>query len=406
MLARDWLNTYYLEDTGLFRVSLGGPIERLIPSRFRAQHLVHRQDYCADPDVRPMGAGLELYAIRSDGREFPVEISLSPLRTDDGLLFTAAVRDITDRRKAERKFHGLLESAPDAMVIVDQKGEILLVNSQTEALFGFPRKELLGKKVETLIPPRYHARHGGHREGFFLDPRIRPMGLNLDLFALRKDGTEFPVEISLSPLETEEGKYVTAAIRDISERKRFEQELREKNVELENASRAKDRFLASMSHELRTPLNAIIGFTGTLLMKLAGPLSQEQERQRKTIQGSSRHLLSLINDLLDLATIESGNIAMTLEPVVLQSVVEEVCATLCPLAEKKGLALNLTLPEDQLVINTDRRAISQILINLASNAIKFTDRGEVGIVLGREKDGAKSWTQFSVYDTGIGIRPE
>ena len=183
---------------------LGGPIERLIPSRFHPQHLVHRQNYCADPDVHPMGAGLELYAMRSDGREFPVEISLSPLKTDDGLLFTAAVRDITDRRKAERKFHGLLESAPDAMVIVDQKGEILLVNSQTEALFGFPRKELLGKQVETLIPPRYHALHGGHREGFFLDPRIRPMGLNLDLFALRKDGTEFPVEISLSPLETEE----------------------------------------------------------------------------------------------------------------------------------------------------------------------------------------------------------
>ena len=181
---------------------LGGPIERLIPSRFRAQHLVHRQDYCADPDVRPMGAGLELYAMRSDGREFPVEISLSPLKTDDGLLFTAAVRDITDRRKAERKFHGLLESAPDAMVIVDQKGEILLVNSQTEALFGFTRKELLGKKVEILIPPRYHARHAGHREGFFLDPRIRPMGLNLDLFALRKDGTEFPVEISLSLLNS------------------------------------------------------------------------------------------------------------------------------------------------------------------------------------------------------------
>ena len=385
---------------------LGGPIERLIPSRFRAQHLVHRQDYCADPDVRPMGAGLELYAMRSDGREFPVEISLSPLRTDDGLLFTAAVRDITDRRKAERKFHGLLESAPDAMVIVDQKGEILLVNSQTEALFGFPRKELLGKKVETLIPPRYHARHGGHREGFFLDPRIRPMGLNLDLFALRKDGTEFPVEISLSPLETEEGKYVTAAIRDISERKRFEQELREKNVELENASRAKDRFLASMSHELRTPLNAIIGFTGTLLMKLAGPLSQEQERQLKTIQGSSRHLLSLINDLLDLAKIESGKVEISLESVSVQKLVEEVATTLGPLAEQKRLKFEVQVPLKEIVLRSDWRALQQILLNLTNNAIKFTEKGSVRLELHQREINGATQTEFVVTDTGIGIRPE
>src|SRR5678815_4532414 len=138
----------------------------------------------------------------------------------------------------------------------------------------------------------------------------------------RKDGSEFPLEISLSPLETEEGKLVTAAIRDATERRQFEQTLREKNVELEAAIQAKDRFLASMSHELRTPLNAIIGFTGTLLMRLPGPLTVDQEKQLRTVQSSARHLLSLINDLLDLVKIESGKVELNLEPVLCQGILD------------------------------------------------------------------------------------
>jgi len=161
-----------------------------------------------------------------------------------------------------------------------------------------------------------------------------------------------------------------------------------------------------MSHELRTPLNAIIGFTGTLLMKLPGPLSEEQSKQLRTIQSSANHLLSLINDLLDLAKIESGKVALTIEPVIFQNVVEEVRATLRPLAEKKGLELNVTVPQQELVVKTDRRALSQILLNLANNAIKFTEQGEVRIVLNRHQHEGKSWTQLSVHDTGIGIRPE
>jgi protein-histidine pros-kinase len=288
------------------------------------------------------------------------------------------------------------------MVIVNKGGEIMLTNAQTERLFGFTREELVGQSIETLIPERYRDHHPEHRTGFFDEPRARPMGAGLDLWAIRKDGTEFPVEISLSPLETEDGMLATAAIRDTTERKRFETQLRETNVELETASRAKDRFLASMSHELRTPLNAILGFTGTILMGLSGPLTVEQTSQLETVQASGKHLLSIINDLLDLAQIESGEIELNLEQVDCRALVDEVVSGLRPLADAKGIELQSGLPDHAVVVDTDRRALSQILINLANNAIKFTDEGSVRVELSGEQNGGPV-TRFSVIDTGMGI---
>ncbi|WP_371658432.1 PAS domain S-box protein [Streptomyces sp. NBC_00280] len=206
---------------------LGHPVELLIPGRFRAHHAAHRDGYATTRQVRPMGAGLELHGLRKDGTEFPVEISLSPLETADGLLVSAAVRDVSERKAAEERFRALLEAAPDAMVIVDDTGIIRLVNAQTEALFGYRRDELLGRPVDLLVPERFQANHGRHRDGYITNRQVRPMGAGLELHGLRKDGTEFPVEISLSPLETADGLLVSAAVRDVSERKAAEARINE-----------------------------------------------------------------------------------------------------------------------------------------------------------------------------------
>ncbi len=385
---------------------LGQPVELLMPDRFRTKHTGHRGQFFGQPQARTMGAGLELHARRKDGTEFPVEISLSPLDTEDGMLAMSTIRDITERKNAEQEFKALLEAAPDAMVIVNREGKIVRINSQVTKIFGWEREELVGQSVETLMPARYRNKHPEHRHKFADSPRARAMGMGLALLGLRRDGTEFPVEISLSPLETKDGLFVTGAIRDATERKRFEDALKQKNDELAAASRAKDTFLANMSHELRTPLNAIIGFTGTMLMKLPGPLTPDQDKQLKIVQSSARHLLALINDLLDVAKIEAGKTELYIEPVNCQSVVEEVIGTLMPEANRKGLELLVGTPTGNVMLRSDRRALSQITLNLVGNALKFTEKGSVHITLTEIFADERRAVAVAVFDTGKGIRAE
>jgi PAS domain S-box-containing protein len=205
---------------------LGQPVELLVPQRFRPKHPEYRSGFFANPQVRPMGAARELYARRKDGSEFPVEIGLNPIKTDDGVMVLSAIVDITQRKRAEERFRQAVESAPNGMVMIDPKGTITLVNAQTEKLFGYGREELLGQPVELLVPERFRAKHPEYRSGFFANPQVRSMGVGRDLFGRRKDGSEFPVEIGLNPIKTDEGLMVLSAIVDITERKRAEEALR------------------------------------------------------------------------------------------------------------------------------------------------------------------------------------
>jgi PAS domain S-box-containing protein len=320
----------------------------------------------------------------------------------------------------EKRFRELLEAAPDAIMQVDADGRIILLNRVTETMFGYEREELLGKPVEVLIPPHLHPAHTGHRARYREHPTTRTMGIGLALEAIRKDGSRFPVEISLSPSDAEEGFRVTAIIRDISERKVAEerlravqakythtlaeanQELELRNREIERANRLKSEFLASMSHELRTPLHTIIGFSELLGEEIQGPLNEKQKRFVSHIHKDSLHLLALINDILDLSKIEADRLELRPEPFDFAGVVMESLVSVRALAELKALIIETAL-DVPVAIEADRLRVKQILVNLLSNAVKFTpEGGRVHVTANIEAD----MLAVSVTDTGVGIPKE
>ncbi len=378
---------------------VGLPSEVLVPERLRQLH----------PGGSPLlearrqrsGTGLDLCGRRQDGSEFPIEIELSSLEAAPAAWSLITVLDMSGRRRADRRFRLALESAPSGMVMVDSAGRIALVNSQTEKIFGYCREELLGQPVELLVPERFRGKHPHERAGFFAGADSRPMGAGREVYGRRKDGTEFPVEIGLNQIETEEGRFALSAIVDITERKRLERELHGKVEELAAADRRKDEFLAMLGHELRNPLAPMRN--ALQVMKSAGIDPAIQAQMREIVERQVDSLVRLVDDLLDVGRIVSGRIELRKGPLDLASAVARGVETARPVLDARGHELVLSLPGEPVIVDADLVRLSQVVANLVTNAAKYTPRPD-RIWLGVERDGADALIR--VRDRGAGIAPE
>lgn len=316
-------------------------------------------------------------------------------------------RDITQRKREEQKFQGLLESAPDAIVIVNGAGQIQIVNEQTEKFFGYTREELVGQRIEILVPERFHDQHAAQREQYSRSPRPRAMGAGLELYGRRKDGTEFPVEISLSPLQTAEGTLVSSAIRDVSIRHRSEQEIHKLNAELSQklaelstVNKDLESFSYSVSHDLRAPLRHIDGFARILKQDHAAELDREGKRYLDRIVEAATHMGQLVDDLLNLARI--GRKELIREKVKLGDLVRQAMADLPVEAEGRQIEWRIApLPE----ATCDPGLLKLVFTNLLSNATKFARTRQPAVIEvgARSADGVAT---FFVRDNGVGFDPK
>ena len=328
-----------------------------------------------------------------------------------------------DTRDALELFGALIDAMPDAIVVVDETSTIVLINDQTERLFAYGRRELLGQPVDILVPERFRSAHDAHRAGYFRAASLRPMGSGMDLYAARRDGEEFPVEISLSPLNTRMGALVICAIRDVTLQREAQRvaaraalaDVREANEHLvtqtvraqvvaeeaEQDSHLKDEFLATVSHELRTPLNAILGWTSMLGSKGLSP--ERAEHAIAAIERSATTLAHMVDDLLDVARIVKGALRLSPQPVDLRAVVQTALEAVRPLAAARNIQLAFDLPAGHRAVAGDADRLEQVMWNLLTNAVKFTpEGGRVGVVI----ESSTDHVEIRVVDPGQGILPE
>ncbi len=372
----------------------GESIEILVPGDFRERHRALRERYNESPRARPMVSGLDLYGRRKDGTTFRTEIALNPVMTDDGILVTSTVRSIDSADDSEAYFRHLLESAPDAMITIDDTGKIAIVNGQAVKMFGYDREALLGQPIELLLPDRLHAAHEGHRKKFLSAPRLRPMGAGLPLLAKRRDGSEFPVEISLSPTESRAGRFVSSVIRDVTERKRMEEEIIAARQAAERANKANSAFLAAASHDLRQPVQALSLLNGALRRTVS------DERALQMIESQEHSLTAmtnLLNSLLDISRLDAGAVKPELEVFPIQRLIDRLSDEFARQAQHTGLEFSAS--SCAAVVNSDPNLLAEVIQNLVSNAIRYTDKGSVQLAC-LEQDGQ---CVIKVTDTGIGI---
>jgi PAS domain S-box-containing protein len=369
---------------------LGRPVELIVPERFRDKHPSFRTGFIEHPAVRQMGSGRELFGRRKDGSEVPIEIGLTPFVTDEGMFVLSSIVDITARRRAEARFRAAVESSPSGMVMVDGDGKIVLVNREVERLFGYTRDELLSASVETLVPARFRADHPEYRAGFYSSPDARAMGAGRELFGLKKDGTEVPIEIGLNPIETDEGLFVLSSIVDISTRVRAEQERYRLEEQLRQSQKmeAVGTLAGGIAHDFNNILGGILGYAELAITAAHDPGQQADLDEIVRAASRGRELISailrfsrrqeLVRRPIDLAQIVSESLRL-LRPTIPTTIELEPKFSISP---ARALA--------------DACAVQQVVMNLATNAAHAMKQG------GRMEIAIE---EFYAKDTWVRSRP-
>ena len=386
---------------------IGQPVTNIIPEGFAERLIADGLRSAEEALAQQIGTGIELVALRKDGGEFPIEIMLSPLDSPEGILVTAAIRDISTRKadeelmkRAEQRYRGLLEAAPDPMVVVNPSGEIVLLNVQAEKRFGYTRDELTGQPVTNIIPIGFAERLIA--DGLRTDEEAlaQQIGTGIELVALRKDGGEFPIEIMLSPLDSADGILVTAAIRDITARKAAEADLINKIAELNRSNDELSQFAYIASHDLQEPLRMVSSYTQLLAKRYVGQLdSDADEFIGFAVDGAAR-MQQLILDLLAFSRVGTNKI--DLARISSQNALDCALVNLGGALEDSGAVVT----SDHLpVVRADQMQLVQLFQNLVGNAIKYHKDGVPRVHISASRNEQKKW-DFSVKDNGLGIEPE
>jgi len=381
---------------------MGKPVESLVPERFASRHPALRASYAAQPATRPMGAGLELWARRQDGTEFPAEISLSTFHTSDGPLVAAAIRDVTTARRSEQRFRAVLTSAPDAILGVNSDGQIELVNDQAERLFGWRVDELIGKNIEMLVPEERRHVHIAHRGGYMHDPQPRPMGESLQLSAQRKDGSTVPVEISLSTIDDDPGsRLILAAVRDVTTRVELEAARQRQALEAQREQSHRLESLGQLAggvaHDFNNLLGVILNYSALMSKHLTDP---EAVSDLEEIRSAADRAAGLTRQLLTFARRD----AISLEPLEVNEVVRSV-GSMLNRTLGEDIELQLDLSKEPLVAVTDRHQLEQIVLNLTINARDAMPEG--GRITIKTKGSTEThMIELKVVDQGTGMSRE
>jgi PAS domain S-box-containing protein len=386
---------------------LGQKVTNIIPEGFAERLVSDGLRSAEDALAQQIGTGIELTARRKDGSEFPIELMLSPLQSAEGTLVTAAIRDITVRRTAEThlaqmegRYRGLLEAAPDAMVVVDQGGGIVLLNVQAEKQFGYRRDELLGQKVTNIIPEGFAERLVSDGLRSAEDALAQQIGTGIELAARRKDGTQFPIELMLSPLESAGGTLVTAAIRNISVRRTAEALLLQKMDELNSSNEELAQFAYIASHDLQEPLRMVASYTMLLARRYKGKLDSDADEFIAFAVDGANRMQRLIQDLLAYSRV--GSAVQNLSQTSSEDALVRTLFNLRGAIEESGaLVTHDPLP----AVFADEIQLIQLFQNLVGNAIKYRRPEVPAVHIAAIPDGDTRW-MFSIKDNGLGIDPQ